>query len=128
MTDKPDANEQHERHEADDDRPEEREEREAKSPRRTASKTRTRPKPAPPKPRQLPPWKVILHNDEENYAHDVVAAIVLVTPLVETEAQRKTVEAHTTGSSLLLTTHRERAELYVQQFGRLNLTVTIEPA
>jgi ATP-dependent Clp protease adapter protein ClpS len=37
-------------------------------------------------------------------------------------------EAHTTGVALVLTTHRERAELYQEQFKSRRLTVTIEPA
>ena len=36
--------------------------------------------------------------------------------------------AHNTGLALLLTTHRERAELYVEQFHSKKLTVTIEAA
>jgi ATP-dependent Clp protease adapter protein ClpS len=37
-------------------------------------------------------------------------------------------EAHNTGVALLLVTHKERAELYVDQFKSKSLTVTIEPA
>jgi ATP-dependent Clp protease adapter protein ClpS len=36
-------------------------------------------------------------------------------------------EAHTTGVSLVLVTHKERAELYEEQFRSVLLTVTIEP-
>ena len=37
-------------------------------------------------------------------------------------------EAHETGIALLLVTHKERAELYQEQFQSKGLTVTIEPA
>ncbi|GAG05515.1 unnamed protein product, partial [marine sediment metagenome] len=45
----------------------------------------------------------------------------------EQEAIEKTIEAHETGVSLLLVTSKERAELYVEQFASLSLTVTCEP-
>jgi len=94
----------------------------------TAGQTGTTPKPAPPKPRQLPPWKVILHDDDVNDMVYVVESIQMLTPLNRQHAVLRMLEAHTRGLSLLLTTHRERAELYQQQFGSRNLTVTIEAA
>jgi len=39
----------------------------------------------------------------------------------------RTLEAHETGSSMLLVTHKERAELYVEQFASCKLNVTCEP-
>ena len=87
-------------------------------------------KPAPPqrKPRQLPPFKVLLHNDDVNTFEHVVAAILKVMPLQTEDAILRTLEAHETGVSLLTVTHLERAELYQEQFATFNLTVTIEPA
>ena len=79
-------------------------------------------------PRLLPPWKVLLHNDDVNAQEEVVLAILTVTNLKPAEAIRRMLEAHHTGVALLLTTHRERAELYLAQFSGGNLTVTIEPA
>ncbi len=84
--------------------------------------------PAPPTPRLLPLFKVILHNDDENDILHVVETIVLLTPLNGEAAIQRTMEAHKTGCSLLLVTHLERAELYVEQFASRNLTVTCEPA
>lgn len=78
-------------------------------------------------PRLLPPWKVLLHNDDVNIAEDVVNVILALTRLKLVEATRCMLEAHHQGVSLLLTTHRERAELYVHQFARRQLTVTAEP-
>lgn len=79
------------------------------------------------KTHQLPPFRVILHNDDVNTFEHVILTILRLTPLEEEEAVHKTLEAHETGSSLLLVTHQERAELYVEQFAALSLTVTCEP-
>jgi ATP-dependent Clp protease adaptor protein ClpS len=77
--------------------------------------------------RLLPPFRVILHNDDVNTFEHVIVAILKLTPLNEQEAVEKTIEAHETGLSLLLVTSKERAELYVEQFASLSLTVTCEP-
>ena len=76
---------------------------------------------------QLPPYKVVLHNDDVNAFEDVIEAILKLTPLTEMEAISCTIEAHETGHSVLLVTGRERAELYVEQFASCRLTVTCEP-
>ena len=95
----------------------------------TAKPKRAR-KPAPKKgpPGMLPPWKVLLHNDDKNDVFYVVETIVELTPLNEQDAKLRMLEAHETGVALLLTTHKERAELYKDQFQTKGLTVTIEPA
>lgn len=80
----------------------------------------------PPKP--LPQWKVLLHNDDVNDILYVVATVFELTPLNLQESRQRTVEAHQSGVSLLLLTHKERAELYREQFTSKRLTVTIEPA
>ncbi len=85
------------------------------------------PAPARPTPKVLPPYKVLLHNDDVNEFLFVVRAIVQLTPLDADEALQKTIEAHETGVSLLLVTNKERAELYVEQFASLKLTATTEP-
>jgi ATP-dependent Clp protease adaptor protein ClpS len=90
--------------------------------------TATKPAPAKPQRKNLPPWKVLLHNDDENSFDHVIETIVMLTTLNEQEATLRASEAHHQGLSLLLTTHRERAELYQQQFGSRSLTVTIEQA
>ncbi len=76
----------------------------------------------------LPQYKVLLHNDEVNDVEHVVLSILKVTTLSLADAKEKMWEAHCTGVSLLLVTHRERAELYIDQFRTYGLTVTIEPA
>lgn len=90
------------------------------------SQKKTTPKKKPPK--MLPPWKVLLHNDDENDMLYVVATIMELTPLNQDAAIQRMTEAHKTGVALLLTTHKERAELYKDQFESKGLTVTIEPA
>ena len=87
---------------------------------------KVKPKNKPPQP--LPPWKVLLHNDDVNSRDYVVETIVMLTPLKEQDAIIRMDEADKTGVALLLTTHKERAELYKDQFQTKGLTVTIEPA
>jgi len=96
---------------------------------RTATLTMPSEKPAAPKrrPRRLPPYKVLLHNDEVNTFEHVIRSIVQIAALQPEEAIVKALEAHETGVALLLVTHLERAELYADQFTSVKLTVTIEP-
>ena len=86
-----------------------------------------KPAPAKPKPRMLPPYKVLLHNDDVNDIEHVVHSIMQLTPLTQEAAIDRTLEAHFHGLALLLVTHKERAELYAEQFASLSLTVTVEP-
>ncbi|MFQ5493941.1 MAG: ATP-dependent Clp protease adaptor ClpS [Phycisphaerae bacterium] len=80
------------------------------------------------RPSHMPLYKVILHNDDISDMGDVVETIVMLTPLNRQEAEERMHEADRTGCSLLLVIHKERAELYVEQFQSRQLTVTIEPA
>lgn len=75
----------------------------------------------------LPPFKVVLHNDDVNTFEHVILSILRLTPLKEEEAIERTIEAHETGVAVLLVTTRERAELYVEQFTSCGLIVTCEP-
>jgi ATP-dependent Clp protease adaptor protein ClpS len=94
-----------------------------------AASTAIERQPAPTRrePGQLPPYKVLLHNDDKNTFDHVIRSVMRLTPLGEDEAVVRAIEAHETGVSLLLVTHRERGELYVEQFASLSITVTIEP-
>lgn len=76
---------------------------------------------------QLPPYRVLLHNDDVNTFEHVILTILKLTPLEPEEAIERTTEAHEKGLSTLLVTHKERAELYVEQFATYKLTVTAEP-
>ncbi len=85
-------------------------------------------KPVRTPPKELPQYKVLLHNDKVNSFEHVVRSIVQLTTITPDQALQNTIEAHTHGLSLLFITHRERAELYHEQFMSLSLSVTIEPA
>src|SRR5947209_5352876 len=102
----------------------------AKSGGTATAKPKEKAKRAPKKrpPEMLPPWKVLLHNDDKNPFQHVISTIVELTPLNEQDAKKRTEEAHKTGVALLLITHKERAELYKDQFETKSLTVSIEPA
>jgi len=89
--------------------------------------TATLTRPRPTRSRRLPPWKVLLHNDDVSDMADVVIAIQEFAKLTREEAIVRMLEAHTDGIALLLSTHREHAELIVEQFLTKQLTVTIEP-
>lgn len=91
------------------------------------TKPRKSPSPKRPTPRNLPPWKVLLHNDDVNDMDKVISVIRQLTSLSKQEAEQRAVEAHRTGVALLLVTHQERAELHVEQFATFDLTVTAEP-
>ena len=93
------------------------------------AKPKRAPKRAPKRkpPGLLPPWKVLLHNDDKNTHQFVTTTIVELTPLNEQEAELRMKEADKTGVALILVTHKERAELYKDQFESKGLTVTIEP-
>jgi len=91
--------------------------------RATAVKTR----PARPKVDRLRPWRVLLHNDDVNTVEYVITTIVELVKVQPKQALLQTLEADKTGVALLLTTHREHAELLQEQFTSKRLTVTIEP-
>lgn len=94
----------------------------------TATKPKRKRSPQRKPPQPLPPWKVLLHNSDKPTFEFVITTIMQLTPLNKTEAELRTVEAHESGVALLLTTHKERAELYQEQFASKGLIVTIEPA
>jgi ATP-dependent Clp protease adaptor protein ClpS len=91
-----------------------------------------RPARADPKPHgpvdHLPPFKVLLHNDDENEVEYVVRTLVSLAGLRIERAVEVTLEAHETGVALVLTTHRELAELHAERLLSKGLTATIEPA
>ncbi len=85
-------------------------------------------RPGPPKTRHLPPWRVLLHNDQVNDMLYVAQTITELTTLNRQDAVERMLEAHRRGISLLLVTHREHAELLTEQFASKRLKVTAEPA
>jgi len=93
-----------------------------------ATVTRPAEKTAPPRVDRLPPWRVLLHNDDHNDMADVVLAIRMLVRLPASQAFACMLEAHRRGVALLTETHREHAELLVEQFATFNLKVTAEAA
>ena len=83
--------------------------------------------PARGKVAELPRWSVLLHNDDQSDMDYVTDTIRELTTLDRQEAELRMKEAHRTGVALLITTHREHAELLEEQFRSKRLVVTIEP-
>jgi ATP-dependent Clp protease adaptor protein ClpS len=81
-----------------------------------------------PAPRPLPAYRVVLSNNAAIALMFVVQAVMELTRFCREEATQRMWEAHHCGRSQLLVTHKERAELYVEQFAERGLIVTIEPA
>jgi ATP-dependent Clp protease adaptor protein ClpS len=98
--------------------------------RQTAAATGTErvPRATTGKGRPLPPWNVLLHNDDVNEARFVVRTVMRVVHLNFPAATDVMITAHTRGRALVVTTHKERAELFRDQFATRGLTATIEPA
>jgi ATP-dependent Clp protease adaptor protein ClpS len=79
------------------------------------------------KPFLLPPWSVILHNDDHNEMLHVVRSLVKSVPnLGTTRAMKIMLEAHNRGKAVVITCPLELAELYQQRLLSFGLTATIE--
>jgi len=76
----------------------------------------------------LPRYRVILHQDPDLDLMFVVRSVMELTRFPRAEATNKMWQAHHNGRSVLLTTHLERAELYVEQFASKGLTTSVERA
>jgi len=93
-----------------------------------AASVATKPKPAPPALDRLPPFRVLLHNDDVNTFEWVIHSLVAVAFMPPERAWTTAEEAHTKGLSLVTVTHKERAELIVEQLRSKGLISTMEPA
>lgn len=93
-----------------------------------AAQTPAKPTPAKPPAGRLPPFKVLLHNDDVHDVEYVVATLIKAASLAYFPALKVTMEAHQTGVALVATTHRELAEFYAERITSAGLTATIEPA
>lgn len=77
----------------------------------------------------LPPYSVILYNDDHHAMDYVVAALVKsVSSLSTVEAEGIMFEAHNTGRAVVITCPLEQAELYRDRINTFGLGVTIEKA
>lgn len=78
--------------------------------------------------RLLPPYKVILFNDDYNDMDYVVEVLLrLIEHLTSPEAVEIMMEAHLTGSAVVVVCPRETAEYYQERLSGYGLTATIEP-
>lgn len=80
-----------------------------------------------PQRKHLPCYKVILLRNGVNDLMFVVHCVMELMRYPRAEATHKMWETHHCGRSVLLTTYRERAELFVEQFAEKGLSVTLEP-
>jgi ATP-dependent Clp protease adapter protein ClpS len=71
---------------------------------------------------------VVLHRAADKGLLFVVAVLRELTRFGEAEAMSRMWEAYHSGRAVILATHFERAELYVEQFAARGLTASIEPA
>jgi ATP-dependent Clp protease adaptor protein ClpS len=77
--------------------------------------------------RLLPPYKVILHNDDHNSMDHVVRALQKSVPGMSLgRASAIMWEAHTSGKAVVIACPLELAELYQQRLLSFGLTATIE--
>ena len=77
----------------------------------------------------LPPWSVILHNDDHNdMVHVVVSLVKSVPKLGRRRATEIMFEAHNHGRAKVTTCPLELAELYRDRLESCGLTATIEKA
>ena len=83
--------------------------------------------------RPNPRWRVLIHNDDVTTFDFVIELLRTVFYKDAHEAVRLTNEIHESGIAVVAVTHRERAELYVEQVRSLArprgfpLRATIEP-
>ena len=77
--------------------------------------------------RILPPYRVILHNDDHNSMDHVIQALRKSVPgMTLARATAVMWEAHTSGKAVVITCPLELAELYQQRLMSFGLTATIE--
>jgi len=76
----------------------------------------------------LPPYKVLIHNDDHNEMNYVVFALLhSVNSLSMQDAERIMLTAHLTGQAIVVVCPKEAAEYYQERLLSYNLTATIEP-
>lgn len=76
----------------------------------------------------LPPYTVLLHNDDHNSMEHVVHSLMRVFRYEQKVCERIMREAHDKGMALCAVEPLEQAELHRDQLRSFSLTATIEPA
>ena len=75
----------------------------------------------------VPPWRVVLHNDDHNAMEHVVESLVRCVPSLTVEAAAAIMlEAHTEGRATVVECPKEAAEHYRDALESRGLTATIE--
>ena len=78
--------------------------------------------------RLLPPYRVILFNDDYNEMNYVVFALLhAVSSLTQQEAEQIMLTAHLMGNAIVIVCPKETAEYYQERLLSYGLTATIEP-
>ena len=78
--------------------------------------------------RLLPPYRVLLHNDDYNSMDYVVRALLRTVPSLSVRAAEDIMlEAHLRGVALVIVCPKELAELYCERLTGFGLTATMEP-
>ncbi|MEX2080288.1 MAG: ATP-dependent Clp protease adaptor ClpS [Dehalococcoidia bacterium] len=79
--------------------------------------------------RTIPPYRVLLHNDDHNSMEHVVRSLMLSLPGMDVdEASRIMFEAHNHGQATVTICAKEQAEYYRERLESCGLTATIELA
>ncbi|MCE7927646.1 MAG: ATP-dependent Clp protease adaptor ClpS [Dehalococcoidia bacterium] len=79
--------------------------------------------------RVLPPYRVVLHNDDHNTMDHVVRSLVRCVPSLTVERAAEIMfEAHHNGQATVIVCPKEAAEHYRERLESCGLTATIEPA
>lgn len=79
--------------------------------------------------RLVPPYRVVLHNDDHNSMDWVVLALVRSVPSLSFEQALEIMfEAHNLGQATVIVCPKETAEHYRERIESFKLTCTIEPA
>jgi len=79
--------------------------------------------------RFLPPYRVVLHDDDHNTMDHVVYALLASVPSLDEEAAASIMlTAHLHGQAIVIECPKETAEHYREKLESFGLTATIEPA
>jgi len=79
--------------------------------------------------RLIPPYRVVLHNDDHNSMDHVIISLTRCVPsLTIEEAAEIMLQAHNHGQATVIECPKEAAEHYRDRLESCGLTATIEPA
>ena len=79
-------------------------------------------------PRPMSRYNVVLHRSADMSLLFVIRAVMELTRFCKEEATHRMWEAYHLGRAVIVATHLERAELYVEQFAERGLPASVEPA